>query len=274
VTSVIDARRPAVGSSHRIHRTPIRVRMLGVFEVERADGSWVPGAAFRTAKTRQLLRLVALQEGAPVRVPLLIDLLWPDAPETRGRSSLRTAAAQIRRTLMSDHLVRQGDTLRLDSAACDVLELQQELDRAQRAFTAGDRRAALTLAGRAIDLYGNGLADDGLDLRPMTQLRDRLHLAVIELRLRAAVAALELDDPADALRWVGPVVDEDATLERGCRILMGAYARLGEVGQALRIYERCRRELADELGTDPTVHTRQVHQRLLQGATDLRSDLL
>jgi SARP family transcriptional regulator, regulator of embCAB operon len=269
--TVTDAGRQLVTGS-RIRRTPVEVRMLGALEVRRSDGSPVPPTDFRTAKTRHLLRLLALQEGAPVRVSLLIELLWPDATETRGRSSLRTAAAQIRRTLASDHLVRRGDALSLEDADVDVIEFQHLADRTRRAFAVGDRRGGLSAATCATALYRGAVADDEPDLDALAQMRDRLAMMHADVRLRAGIASLELGDAAAAVDWAAPVADADPTTERACRLLMVAHARLGEVARALRAYERCRRALADELGSDPARRTRWLYEQLLFGESELGVD--
>lgn len=272
MTATDAGRQVVIGA--RIRRAPVEVRILGTLEVWRSDGSPVAAADFRTAKTRHLLRLLALQEGAPVRVPLLIDLLWPDKTETKGRSSLRTATAQIRRTMASDHLVRRGDTLAFEDAEVDVVTFQHLADRTRRAFRDGDHRGGLTAATRATALYRGGVADDEPDLEPLTQMRDRLAMMHVDLRLRAGVASLELGDATGAVDWATPVVAEDPTVERACRLLMVAHANLGEVARALRAFERCRRALAEELGSDPASRTSQLHQQLLRGERDLSADAI
>jgi DNA-binding SARP family transcriptional activator len=48
---------------------------------------------------------------------------------------------------------------------------------------------------------------------------------------------------------------------------MQAYAELGEVGSALRVFETYRSHLAEELGADPSPQTRELHLKLLRGST-------
>jgi pentatricopeptide repeat protein len=51
--------------------------------------------------------------------------------------------------------------------------------------------------------------------------------------------------------------------ETGHRILMEAFARAGNVAEALRVYDRARIMLRDELGIAPSPPLQDVHRRLL-----------
>ena len=52
--------------------------------------------------------------------------------------------------------------------------------------------------------------------------------------------------------------------ETGYRRLMEAHVASGNRAEALRVYERCRRLLADELGTYPSPETESLYRVLLE----------
>src|SRR5215207_525881 len=93
-----------------------------------------------------------------------------------------------------------------------------------------------------------------------------------EVRLRGlecfAAASLGLDGPALAQ------AEERARMltalapyrESGHRLLMEALERRGNVAEALRVYERLRVLLREELGIAPSPTVQAVHRRLLQNA--------
>src|SRR5207244_10492370 len=66
-----------------------------------------------------------------------------------------------------------------------------------------------------------------------------------------------------------PISEETIGLEpfreTGYRLLMEAHAAAGNRAEALRVYDRCRRLLADELGTYPSPETESIYR-------DLRSE--
>lgn len=89
-----------------------------------------------------------------------------------------------------------------------------------------------------------------------------------EIRARAltvlAEASLRVDNPADAVRWAELAVEAERFRESGYRLLMMAHVAAGNRAEALRVYERCRRFLADELGAYPSPETEAVYRELLE----------
>ena len=55
--------------------------------------------------------------------------------------------------------------------------------------------------------------------------------------------------------------------ETGYLILMEAFAESGNVAEALRVYDRLRLLLRDELGIAPSPAVQSVHRRLLGNTT-------
>jgi SARP family transcriptional regulator, regulator of embCAB operon len=101
----------------------VRIRMLGGWQVLQADGSPVDAAAGRTGKTMDLLRLLALDNGKPVRPEGLMGKPWPDAPPERARASMRSATCQIRRAVGPSCVVRRLGGLVLEDAWVDAVEV-------------------------------------------------------------------------------------------------------------------------------------------------------
>jgi SARP family transcriptional regulator, regulator of embCAB operon len=244
-------------------RRAAQVRLFGALRVVRSDGSEAEASEFRTRKTRHLLRLLALQAGDPIGTSRLVDLLWPAVPESRGRASLRTAASQLRTTLRANHVIRVGDSLQLCDVDVDVLRFQDAATRAQRALAASDHRTGLARTRLALRLYSGPLAEDEPWLDPILQARARLALQLQELLLAAGDAALALGRPHEAIHLAERVLAEDGACERACRQLMHAYGRLSERSMALRVYDRFRRTLAQELGVSPSASTQALHLELI-----------
>ena len=77
--------------------------------------------------------------------------------------------------------------------------------------------------------------------------------------------AVQTGRPADAVRCAGEAVELAPFRESGYRRLMEAYAAAGDRAESLRVYERCRRLLADELGAYPSPETEAAYRALLGG---------
>ena len=79
-----------------------------------------------------------------------------------------------------------------------------------------------------------------------------------------ADACLRTGAGGEAAGWAQQAIELEPFRETGYRLLMEAHAADGNRAEALRVYERCRRLLADELGAYPSPETESVYQRLLQ----------
>lgn len=242
----------------------LEIHLLGPLRVVRPDRSEVPASAWRTSKTTDLLRSLALDVGRPVRTQLLIDRLWPHVPPERARASLRTAASQIRHAVGSDCLRREPGGLALRSAWVDVAVVGTLLDEARAAVLAGDPAAVVDRAAAVSALYSGDFHASDDESAWASVERNALANRRLQLLVDAAEACLELGLFRESLDHAGEALRVDPSSERVHRVMMCAHAELGEIGRALRIFERYRRQLAHELGVDPSHQTRELHLRLLR----------
>jgi hypothetical protein len=115
-------------------------------------------------------------------------------------------------------------------------------------------------AADAEEVAGRGfLADDceWVDARrgSVRDLRVRAAIAQSAAHLGAGAAGRAIDAARRAL-------DLDPAKEAAYRQLMWALAAAGERGEALRVWERCRITLVEELGIDPSPETEAVYLQL------------
>ncbi len=86
-------------------------------------------------------------------------------------------------------------------------------------------------------------------------------------RLPAVDRVVGLDPESDFL-FVRTAVKEVLALEpfreTGYQLLMRAHAGAGNPAEALRVYERCRALLAEELGVSPSPATESLHLDILR----------
>lgn len=239
------------------------VRVLGPLRVRRADGTLVQTNELRTSQTADLLRLLALHVEEPVAVDVLIDALWPTVEEKRGRASLRTAASGIRKALGQDCIRRRLGGLVLTGVWVDAHAFVALAHQVRRYVVMGQLADAVTTTHEAEALY-------------LGEFRSHSDCADWALRERAELAATyrtmiaEAAEAAATLHWWHDAIDlAERTLlvepcsERGFRALMRGQRGLGETPLALKTYDRCRHDLAAELGADPSAETRELYLELL-----------
>lgn len=242
----------------------IRIRLLGRFQVWRADGSEVRPAEWRTGKTTDLLRLLALGNGHPLRPDRLVAWLWPDVPTDRARNSLRTATSRIRQTMGSPCIVRELGGIVLRGAWVDAVEFNQLVRSAHEAAAQGQHQRVLELCRAAEGLHQDEFHAYDDDSEWAAAERDELRRARRQMLGDAAEAALELDLFSEAADLASIAVRIDPSSEAAHRTLMRAYAAMGETARALQVFEALRERLAAELGADPSPQTRELHLNLLR----------
>ncbi|GAA2757325.1 BTAD domain-containing putative transcriptional regulator [Actinopolymorpha rutila] len=241
----------------------IEVRLLGPLRVRRPDGSIVPSGAWRTGKTTDLLRLLALNAGEPVPAMTLTETLWPSVDESRARASLRTAASQIRKVVGVDCVGRRSGGLVLLDAWVDAVAFTGLAAEAARAYREGRYADCLTATREAEALYVDAFRAYDVDSVWASEHRERLAVTYLSLLSDAADAAVALGWMHDAVEFASRVLAIDSWSERAYRALMYGHGGLGQTALALRTFERCRAVLAEELGADPSPQTRAVHLHLL-----------
>ena len=241
----------------------IEVRLLGPLQVRRADGSLIHPREWRTGKTVDLLRLLATRSGEAVSVDEILEALWPNVDEHRGRGSLRNALGQLRKLLGQTAIERQRDGLVLRDAWVDTGALLKLADEARRHARHGRLALAVNVAREAEALHLGEFRAHDPDALWAVPIRENLEARFREMVLDAAEYAVELGWMRDALELGHRALDADTTSERAYRVLMSGFAGLGETERALRTYERCRAVLAEELGIDPSAQSRSLHLEIL-----------
>ncbi len=241
----------------------VEIRTLGAFRVRRADGSWVDPAEWRTRKTVELLRILALLAGQRVSVDVLIETLWGDVDPERARTSLRTAASQIRRVLRQDCVARRQDGLALTDVWVDAHRFKSLAAECRQLHAEGRHVDAVVVAHRAEALYIHDV--DGSDGDGLIGIeREALRKRRLDMLIDAAASAAGLRWVRDATSFAEMALEIDPTSESACRAAMLAFHAAGEMERALSIYQECRARLVDSLGVGPSAATQAVYLQLLR----------
>jgi DNA-binding SARP family transcriptional activator len=245
----------------------LRITLLGGLDVVRTDGTQVAADEWRTGKTMDLLRLLALNNGRPVRPSTLLEKLWPDVSPERGRGSLRTACSQIRRATQANCVARHPEGLVLQGAWVDTAQFVYDAGRASVAARLENHTEVVELARGAERLYLDDFHACDDDSEWAVGEREHLTRVRLELLCDAATSAFALELHREAVDLARAAAQIDRSSETALRVLMGAHAELGEVANGLRVFESYRARLAEELGADPSPQTCELHLRLLRGNT-------
>jgi DNA-binding SARP family transcriptional activator len=147
-------------------------------------------------------------------------------------------------------------------SSIDVEDATRFVEEAEAEWRAGNRDRALAAAATAANLARRPLlpAEHGLWVE-----RRRDELRAILLRaldvLVDGLAGGQFDH--DAVRYASEALALDPYRESSYVRLMRLHMIRGNRAEALRVYERCRRLLADDLGVEPSPQTDAVYREVL-----------
>jgi DNA-binding SARP family transcriptional activator len=192
----------------------------------------------------------------------LADVLWPEGPPPAQGVALSAVVSKLRALLMEAAVDRHAITA---ADGCYRVELPATtwIDTEAAHEALHEAEAAIRLKAYAT-AYGPAAVAAAILRRPflpgvdghwLERRRDALrHLLLRALDVLAEIHA-QNQELALALRVSEQAVELEPFRESAYRRLMLLHHRAGDRAEALRVYERCRRLLADELGTVPSPET-------------------
>jgi SARP family transcriptional regulator, regulator of embCAB operon len=254
--------------------TTLQVFLLGQVALD-GGGLVLDESSFGGRQNRLLFAYLVLEQGTPVPRDVLADALWGDEPPATWEKALTVIASKVRGLLVEagvdgSALIGSHGCYRLelpDGTWVDVLAAASTVDEAEAALSTGDLATAEERAALAESLVRLPLlaGEDGAWVEAKRRELADLRLRAIDVLGRACLCTGEA---AQAAHWAQQAVALEPFRETGYRHLMEAHVAAGNQAEALLVYERCRRLLAEELGAYPSPETEAIYRRLLEQPAD------
>jgi DNA-binding SARP family transcriptional activator/DNA-binding beta-propeller fold protein YncE len=219
-----------------------------------------------------LFAYLVAERGRAVPREELAEALWADAPPATWEKVLTVIVSKLR-SVLADRGIDGAAALtgafgcyRMELPAgtwVDVLVAADALREAEDALAAGNPAQAKAAAAISAPLLSQPFlpGEEGAWVD-----EKRREFADVRGRALAALAdaCLQSGDPAAAAKWAEQTVALAPFRETGYRRLMEAHVAAGNRAEALRVYEDCRRLLAEELGSYPSPETESLYRSLLE----------
>jgi basic membrane lipoprotein Med (substrate-binding protein (PBP1-ABC) superfamily)/DNA-binding SARP family transcriptional activator len=244
--------------------------ILGSLEVV-ADGC---ALELGPPKQRTVLAVLLVHANQPVATERLVELVWGETAPRTAAHSVQVYVSDLRRRFAaagaSQAIATRGSgyILHADDEAIDTQRFERLVVTGSRLARAGDADAGAHDLEAALRLWrGPPLADFAYAefAQPHIRRLDELRLRAVE---EVSAARLQLGHAADALRDLSSLLEQDPLRERARELQLLSLYRSGRQADALRTFDAYRRQLADELGADPSPALQQLQGRiLLQDAT-------
>jgi adenylate cyclase len=223
----------------------------------------------RASRVRHLLSLLLMHRDEISSVDRLVDELWEGRPPESAAAALRVHISRLRKVLASvdqeELLVTRpsGYQLELAPDALDVSRFERLAASGQAQLSDGAAAAAADSLRAALDLW-HGDAFSDVPGSP-TVAAEAVRLA--ERRLEATEDWIDAELACGRHRRVLGELDALVTAyplrERLWAQRMTALYRSGRQAEALAAYQDLRRQLADELGLDPSPELATLHDAIL-----------
>lgn len=254
----------------------MELRILGPCELA-AGGSPVP---LGSLKQRMLLASLVAELNRPVPVDRLVAALWGDGPPAAVETTLRSLVSRLRRVLASIppgqgeapiEIIGQDAAylLRADPGCVDAHRFEEDVAAGRRALSAGDPLEASRCFRAGLARWRGPALTELADVEGARPEANRLEEARVAALEYLADAELAAGDPPAAQATMESVVADHPLREAAWGRLMLALYRQGRQADALRVYQRARRMLVEELGVEPGPELRKLEQQVLAQSPEL-----
>ena len=254
----------------------VEFKLLGPLEVVHEGRLITPTAP----KLRRVLALLVLRSNQVVTFGQVIEELWDQRPPNSASTTMQTYIYQIRKIFrmsegndgesVSLRTTPGGYILSVPPEKIDVNQFDELLKIARGKSDEGDLEAAAELYREALQIWrGPALSDISLGtlLQAETVRLEEVRKSALEQLLDLYLELGRHKELISELLWL---TSKEPTHEGFFARLMIALARTGRRTEALSVYHRCRRNLIEQLGLEPSAELQELQHSLLASDTAAR----
>jgi LuxR family transcriptional regulator, maltose regulon positive regulatory protein len=250
---------------HKTASHTLEFKTLGPPQISLAGTE--PGVInWRTTKARDLLAFLAHKD-KPVSQEIILEDLWFDYDPEKAKGLFHTSLYYLRQVFkkmgLPNLIIYRNNHYQLATGSFveDRAQFQELVSAGLRGEIAPEK--ACDLLERAISLYrGDYLAE--LDYPWLLPHRENLKSLYGEARIWLARYYLQTKKSIRAIGHLRMLVDLNPLNEEPHRLLMMAYAELGDMVAINEEYQSLKELLGRELGLTPTKETQQLFIKLFQ----------
>jgi len=223
---------------------------------------------FQGVKPRQVLYLLALNEGRPLPKERLADVLWGGLPPNSWRSTLEGYVSLLRHTLQPGVAARDSVVqTRSGSYQLDPDLVRVDIDRFNeltREAATQPPRAALESLRQALGLVRGEILEGERCTSWVVEARSRWLQRSQRVAIEAGKLSMLLGDPASAVDFGQHACELDPLAEDAWALVIEGFWRTDRRSDALRSYSRLRGLLDQELGIGPRQALQQLYLAMLR----------
>lgn len=259
----------------------IRIYTFGHLRMERNDGSeWltVTDATWQHQRVRLLLRCLISLPHRRVDRTVLLNRVWSSIDHENANGRLDRAVHDLRRVFEPEREKPATSPLLFTQQGMVALADQQFLwidaDAFEQSIAQAHRSEDSTVKERCLEearmLYrGDFLPEDSL--ATAVQRRVALFHCMIALLFELAELQMQREALSEAIDSLRQLLSMDPTHEAASQFLMRTLERIGQRGEALRVYKRLSSALQHSLHIVPSSETRSLYE-IVRNDLSVRSE--
>ncbi len=250
--------------------TKLRIHLLGPFEIFR-NGQPLTNQDWQSQQTRAVCKILCARYGQVISSDQIIDILWPDEDPETARRRLHVRISQLRRALGGGKSLVQtvdGGYIFVLGGQCwlDVDEFQRAVVEGQHQVRAGKQLEAIQTFEQAREWYRGDFLVEDLYADWTFSTREFFQERFLSLLTELSETYARQGRYRLAISRCQEALNRDPLRETIYVRLMLYHYFAGERSQSLRLFERCKKELAAELGVEPLENTVKIAAQI-QGGT-------
>ncbi|WP_328774308.1 AfsR/SARP family transcriptional regulator [Streptomyces sp. NBC_00286] len=230
----------------------------------------------RSGRQKVILAVLLLSEGRVAPTEQLIEAVWGGTPPPTARSQVQICISALRRTLAAALPGRTiethayGYTLTVRDDDLDTRVFNRTVRAGQRAAADGRLNEGIALLQEALSIWrGSALADlPGLMMHSEAARLEEKRLSAIEQRMEIGI---ELGLHRELIDDLAGLVAEYPLNERLNGLMMLSLYRSGRQAEALAVYRKIRKNLAEQLALQPGRGLRDLEHAILNQDESLES---
>ncbi len=250
----------------------LRISTFGRFGLSVADRG-LPIDRWYRKHALTLLKLLVTHRGEAVHREHVIECLWPDADERRGRERLKVTTyflrQQMRAAGVSGDVVTVGDAtyaLRRDAVWLDCEVFESLFNEGRLIERRGRPKDALLCFEKAERVYKGDYLSEERYADWCAEERERLREIYLDVLGHMVDGYLDGGNHERVAEVCRLGLAREPYREGFHRALMICLTRLGQRDRAVAHYHRCRQMLKAELGVEPTPETERLYRELFSAA--------
>jgi len=211
------------------------------------------------AKLLEMLKVLITFGGHDVSEYQLADTLWPEADGDKAHSAFSTSLQRLRQLIGNEKAIQvRGGRVSLDLRYCwvDAYAFEHLLEKAESNGTVHHIE-------KAVSLYRGSFLGNTDEVR-FVPFRENLRSKFLRAAEKLGILMEKDDQWEKAIECYVKGLGVDNLAEGLYQRLMNCYERLGQKGDSLSVYHRCRKTLNAVLGIEPSSKTETIYKRIMQ----------